>query len=98
MISGGVGALLWTARSKSVAHYDVVRDGADWKLWRVDGTGLTYGQVDEYVDACTNAIHTLTLLVQRAHHDFPEAGVIGNEYAQEYIEALVAGLRSQKQA
>jgi hypothetical protein len=83
---------------ESVAHYDVVRDGFDWKLWRVDGTGLTYGQVDEFVDACTGAIHTLALLVQRTHHAFPEASVIGNEYAGEFIEALVAGLKSQKQA
>lgn len=32
-----VGKLLWQARNKGVAHYDVVRVGDDWKLWRVDG-------------------------------------------------------------
>jgi hypothetical protein len=97
VLTGGVGALLWTARSRSVAHYDVVRNGSDWKLWRVEGTGLTYGQLDEYVDACTGAIHTLALLVQRTHNDFPEASAIGNQYAAEYIDALVRGLKMQKQ-
>ena len=42
----------------------------NWKLWRVDGTGLTWGQINAYVDTCTKGIDTLSLLVRQTSFDF----------------------------
>jgi|HubBroStandDraft_1064217.scaffolds.fasta_scaffold289336_1 hypothetical protein len=92
-----VGKRLWQARSKGVAHYNVVRSGADWKLWRVDGTGLTWGQINTHVDTCTKAIDTLSLLVLQTSFDFEESALIAQKYVGAFIEALAIGLRSQKQ-
>jgi hypothetical protein len=39
LIRSAVGERLRQARSKGIAHYDVVRQGDDWKLWQVEGTG-----------------------------------------------------------
>jgi hypothetical protein len=93
-----VGNLLWQARKKGVAHYDVVRAGNDWKLWSVKGTGLTWGQINTYVDMCTKAIDALSLLVLQTSFDFEESQRISQQYVDEFIEALAIGLRSQKQA
>lgn len=87
---------IWTARSKAVAHYDVVRDGADWKMWRIGSTGLTYGQLDSYVEAATSAIDKLSHFVRRAAFDFKGSIEIGQKYAAEYVEALTIGLRAQR--
>jgi len=70
LIGSEVGRKLWQARSKGVAHYDVVREGNDWKLWQVEGTGLTWGQINDYVYTCTKAIDTLLLLVSQTGVDF----------------------------
>jgi len=90
---------LWKARSKAIAHYDLVQDGGDWRMWRIgDGdTTLTYGEVDRYIDACTAAIETLYLLVRRAWFDMNETRRIAQKYADEYIGALVLGLRQQRE-
>jgi AbiU2 len=84
------------ARNKSVAHYDVVRQGSDWKLWRVDGTGLTWGQVNDYVDVCTKAIDTLSLLVLQTSFDFEESQQIAQKYVDEFVGALLIGLQEQR--
>jgi hypothetical protein len=89
--------LLWLARKKGVAHYDIVRAGNDWKLWSVEGTGLTWGQINTYVDMCTKAIDALSLLVLQTSFDFEESQRISQQYVDEFIEALAIGLRSQKQ-
>lgn len=91
-----IAELLRTARNKSVAHYDVVRDGADWRLWRIEGTELTYGKLDEYVDACTSAVDALLRLVKRSAHDFNGTRRVAQDYADDYIGALVNGLRQKK--
>ncbi|MGH8327239.1 MAG: hypothetical protein ACRET2_10795, partial [Steroidobacteraceae bacterium] len=92
-----IGELLRTARNKSVAHYDVVRDGADWRMWRIEGTGLTYGKLDEYVDACTSAVDHLLHLVKRTAHDFEGTRQVARDYANDYVGALVIGLQRKKE-
>jgi hypothetical protein len=89
--------LLWLARKKGVAHYDIVRAGNDWNLWSVEGTGLTWGQINTYVDMCTKAIDALSLLILQTSFDFEESQRISQQYVDEFIEALAIGLRSQKQ-
>jgi hypothetical protein len=97
VIESDVGSALRVARNKSVAHYDVVREGEDWKLWRVEGTGLTYGKLDEYVDACTLAVDRLMRLVKREAPDFESTRNVARDYADDYIEALVIGLGRKKE-
>lgn len=92
-----VGEKLWKARCKGVAHYDVVRSGEDWKLWRVEGTGLTWGQINTYVDKCSEAIEVLLALVRQTSFDFNGSKEVAQGYADEFIDAVVRGLRSQKQ-
>ena len=92
-----VGEKLWQARSKGVAHYDVVRSGDDWRLWRVDGTGLTWGQINTYVDTCSEAIEVLLALVRETSFDFEGSKEVAQGYVDEFIDALVRGLQSQKQ-
>jgi AbiU2 len=87
-----IGELLRTARNKSVAHYDVVRDGGDWEMWRIEGTGLTYGKLGKYVDACTSAVDTLLHLVRQPTRDFDGTRHASQDYANDYIGALVLGL------
>jgi hypothetical protein len=65
-----VGEKLWNARCKGVAHYNVVRSGEDWKLWGIEGTGLTWGEINTYVDKCSEAIEVLLALVQQTSFDF----------------------------
>jgi hypothetical protein len=97
VLNAEIGELLRTARNKSIAHYDVVRSSGDWKLWRIDEAGeLTYGQLDEYVDACTAAVDGLLLLVRRVAHDFDGTRHVAQDYADDYIEALMIGLRRKK--
>jgi hypothetical protein len=75
--------LLWLARKKGVAHYDIVRAGDDWKLWSVEGTGLTWGQINTYVDMCTEAIDALSVLVLQTSFDFEESQRISQQYVDD---------------
>jgi hypothetical protein len=93
---GATARLLATARNKAVAHYDVVRDGADWRMWRVGPLGLTYGQLDVYIDQCTSVIELLLLFVLRHSRSFTEQGEVSQRYVDEYLQALVIGLRQQR--
>jgi hypothetical protein len=97
VLRSDVARLLAQARNKAVAHYDVVRDGSDWRLWRIGDTRLTYGQLDEYVEAVTSAIDNLNLFVRRAAFDFGRMGEIAQEQIKEYLDALVHGLRHQRE-
>jgi hypothetical protein len=83
-------------RNKGVAHYDVVQDGADWKMWRERETGLTYGQLDEFVDSCTVAIDDLSRLVRGEAFDFEGTIGVAQNYADNYISALIAGLHQKR--
>lgn len=85
-------------RDKAVAHATVEHDGTDWRMWAVGGTKLTYGQLDEYIDACTGAVDKLIHLVLRTAFSFDGLHGINERYADEYIDALVIGLMQQKQA
>jgi len=96
LIGSEVGKRLWQARSKGVAHYDVVREGNDWKLWQVEGTGLTWGQVNDYVDTCTKIIDTLSLIVRQAAFDYEASKRISQKDVDEFVGALVVGLQEQK--
>jgi len=86
-----------TVRNKVVAHYDVVHDGANWKMWEITGVGLTYGQLDEYIDRCTEAVDHLCGYVLRAAFAFEDLPRVSERYALEYIEALIIGLNRQKE-
>jgi hypothetical protein len=92
-----VGEKLWKARCKGVAHYDVERSGDDWQLWRVGGTGLTWGQINTYVDKCSEAIGVLLALVRQTSFDFEGSKEVAQGYVDEFIDGLVRGLQSQKQ-
>ncbi len=61
------------------------------------GTGLTYGKLDEYVDACTSAVDHLLHLVKRTAHDFEGTRQVARDYANDYVGALVIGLQRKKE-
>lgn len=88
---------LRTTRNKGVAHYDVVRSGDDWSLWRVEGTGLTWGQINAYVDKCSEAIEVLLATVRHTSFDFDQSKEHAQEYVDDFIDALMRGLQSQRQ-
>jgi hypothetical protein len=96
LFNSEVGKKLLVARNKGVAHYDVVQVGEDWRMWRAGDTGLTYGEIDRYVSLCTKAVDTLNLFVRRASYMFEEAKKIADRYVDEYVEALIIGLRQQR--
>jgi hypothetical protein len=96
LLSSKVGRTIRTARNKAVAHYEVIRDGSDWKMWRIDGAGLTYGQLDAYVDEATSAIDKLSHFVLHSAFDFEGSRRIGEERVAQYVDALVAGLQIQR--
>lgn len=85
-------------RNKAVAHAAVEHDGDDWKMWAVGGTKLTYAQLDEYIDACTTAVDKLSHLVLRTAFLFDDLPGIDQRCVDEYVDALVIGLREQRKA
>jgi hypothetical protein len=90
------GPLLWDARSKSAAHYEVVDDRGEWKMWNIEETGLTWGQINEFVELCTKAIDTLSLFVLHTSFSYQDSKEISGKNVDEFITALAAGLQSQK--
>lgn len=98
VLGSEVGNRIATARNKAIAHYDIEREGTDWRLWRIGGIGLTYGQLYAYINVCTEAIDTLNKLVRRASFAFDEVEPIGRQCVDEYIDALVIGLRTHHRA
>jgi hypothetical protein len=93
-----VAATIKDIRDKVVAHAAVEYDGSDWKMWAVGGTQLTYGQFDEYIDACTKAVDSLGHIVLRTAFIFDDLPGVHQRYVDEYIDALVTGLKHQKRA
>jgi len=86
-----------TVRNKMVAHSDVVHDATNWEMWEIKEVGLTYGQLHEYIDRCTEAVDKLSGLVLRTAFAFDDLPRISQKYADAYIEALVIGLNRQKE-
>lgn len=84
------------ARNKAVAHYDIVQDGQDCRIWTLGDAKLTYGQIDAFVNACTECIDTLSLFVRRAAFDFEGSLTIDKKQVAEYVDALCAGLRGHR--
>jgi hypothetical protein len=97
LMCGTVPELIRLVRNKAVAHHDVTHDGTDWRMWRIEGTGLTYGQLDEYIDAGTYAIDRLAHVVLRTAYAFDDLPAMSQRYVDEYIEALVLGLTLQRE-
>lgn len=96
VLSNELAKTMRTIRNKAVAHNDVAHDGNDWRMWRIEGVGLTYGQLDEFIDACTRAIDRLSRIVLRQAYAFGDLPGMSRQYADEYIEALVIGLNRQR--
>jgi hypothetical protein len=72
-----------TIRNKVVAHSDVVHDGANWRMWEINGAGLTYGQLDEYIDRCTEAVDRLSGFVLRTAFAFDDLPRVSQRYVDE---------------
>jgi AbiU2 len=87
---------LRTIRNKAVAHNELVRDGDDWKAWRIESTGLTYGELDAFIDTCTQAVDRLAHLALRQSHAFELEPEHAKRWAQEYADALAVGLNEEK--
>lgn len=96
LLSSDLARTLRTVRDKGVAHYELVREGDDWRLWRIEGTGLTYGQLDQFIDCCTEAIDRLAHLALRQSHAWDLEAKHAERYADEYVQALVFGLQHAK--
>jgi hypothetical protein len=84
-------------RNKLIAHAAIEHDGKNWKAWTIGGTKLTYSQLDDYIDECTNAVDKLSHRVLRFVYPFDNQPEVDQRYADEYIDALVKGLTQQKQ-
>lgn len=82
-------------RHMAVAHNAIVFDGARWQLWRVEQSGLTYGQLDIFIGASTEAIVRLGHLVLHQAHAFDVEREHAQRWATEYAEALTLGLQQR---
>jgi hypothetical protein len=91
-------AAIRTARNKGIAHYEVIRDGEDWRMWRISDVQLTYSQLAAYVELCTQAIHMLSALVCQSSHNFDRTRHDAESDVGLYVDALVAGLDAQRRA
>jgi hypothetical protein len=97
LLTGQTADTITTVRNKSIAHYDVAHDGKDWKMWRIEDAGLTYGQLDEYINVCTRAVNTLSSVVLSASFYFADLPGISKQQTDEYIGALTLGLNKQRE-
>jgi AbiU2 len=92
-----VAARLRDIRNKGVAHYDVVRDGNSWKLWAEGGTEVTWDEINDFIDTCTKGIELLYGAVCHTSFNFEEAQKVYQGNVDEFVDALAAGLRSNKE-
>jgi len=99
--SADVAERLWTIRSKGIAHYKVVHEGPEWKLWAEDGTQtrvtVTWGEINDYMDACTRSVELLYGVACHTSFSFEDAKVVSQGNVDEFIDALRIGLTDQKQ-
>jgi hypothetical protein len=98
LLGAAIAPALTCVRNKAVAHNDLVHQGDDWKLWQIEGTGLTYGQLDEFIDTCTDAVNRVTHLALRRSHAYDNEPETARRWANEYAAALTLGLNSSKKA
>jgi hypothetical protein len=98
ILTGEPAATIATVRNKGIAHYDVTHDGKDWRMWRVEGAGLTYGQLDSYIDLCTHAVDKLSHVVLSTGFHFADLPRISQQQVDDYIGALALGLTKQREA
>lgn len=66
--------------------YEVIREGENWRLWKVRDANLTYAELLDYVGACTDAIAALARFVGRGVFDFRTATTTAETYVAEYIK------------
>lgn len=97
LLASTVGRRIWDARKKAIAHYDIKRDGTDWKLWQVRDVSVTYAELLDYIEACTRAISALARFVGRGVYDFKTASSTAEAYVAEYIRALTLGMRQLRE-
>jgi hypothetical protein len=83
-------------RNKAVAHYDVQEVGTEWRTVGIGDAGLTMGDLEDYIDKCTEAVSLVTVFVHRKSMDFSEAKKIHEKCTAEYIEAIVRGRQLQE--
>ena len=98
VINSDVSVAIKRARNKSVAHYDVVEDNDNWRVLKIDDSGLTFDQLDVQMQVCTEAIDTLSGLVRCAGFDFTATRNFAKKDVDQYIDALATGLRAQRVA
>jgi len=84
------------ARNKAIAHYEVVRDGNDFRMWRLESAGLTFDQLNKYVDSCTEVVNQLYGFVLHKGVAFEMTTEIARKDVGLYIDALVNGLHAYK--
>jgi hypothetical protein len=96
ILTSTMASTLWTFRCKLIAHAAMELDGATWKVWTIDGIKLTYSELDEYIDKCTEAIDLLSHRILRQAYSFDDQPSRDQLYADEYIEALIKGLTLTK--
>ncbi|HWG75498.1 MAG TPA: hypothetical protein VN660_01755 [Steroidobacteraceae bacterium] len=89
--------LIEDIRNKAVAHSAIEHDGGEFRIWPAESAGLTYQQLDDYIDLCTQAVDRLSHVVLRTAFAFDDVPKVQQRYADDYIEALVIGLNHQRQ-
>jgi hypothetical protein len=99
VVKTDVAIAIQKARDKAIAHYDVVPVGDDFRMWPIEESGLTFAQLDAYVDACTAAVNTLSGLVGlvlNSSVQFARTSATAKNDVNQYIAALVTGLDAQR--
>ncbi len=95
-LAADIAGRIWTVRNKAVAHYDVVQEGEQWRMWLQGQTNITQEEVDQFVDQCSVAIDVLSQFVERTGTSFERTEEIAQKYSGEFVEALKIGLSSQR--
>ena len=82
-------------RNKGVAHQEFSSDAEGARPWSIRDAGLTYGELDAYIDQCSKSIEKMELFVRRAHFEFSGFSEVRRRYVREYVDALCAGREQQ---
>jgi hypothetical protein len=77
-------------RHMAIAHHAIIFESGNWRL-------LTYGELDTFIDMCTQAIDRVAHLVLRRSHAFAAEPLNAQLHAEQYVEALLVGLQQQRQ-
>jgi hypothetical protein len=84
-------------RHMAIAHHAIIFESGNWRLWRTQAPVLTYGELDTFIDMCTQAIDRVAHLVLRRSHAFAAEPLNAQLHAEQYVEALLVGLQQQRQ-